>query len=313
MDLFRSASTSAGKSDAVFWAVVGVAVLFLVLITALMVVFVIRYDRGRHPVAAQIEGHALLELVWTVIPLLLFLLIFYYGWTNYEYTRNPPGDAMVVKVTGRQWKWGFTYPNGKQTAQLYAPLNRPMKLDVVSLDVIHGFYIAAFRLKVDAVPSLTNTTWFLATRPGAYDIQCTVMCGVDHSKMLSKVVVVPEPEFRRWYFAPEGAPEPGMPAAAPIAVPGGLALLRSKGCLECHSMDGSAMVGPTLKGILGRREEVLVQGKPRRVTVDEARLKQAITTPGRAPVRGYPPVMPQVALEPGELAQIIDYLRKGDP
>lgn len=214
MDLIR-ASTSAGQSDTIFWAVTGLAVLFLVANTVLMIFFVVRYQRDRHPVAAQIEGHTLLELLWTVIPLLLFLLIFYYGWTHYAYTRNPPRDAMVVKVTARQWKWSFTYPNGKQTAELYAPVNRPMRLDVVTLDVIHGFYVAAFRLKVDAVPTRTNSTWFLATRPGAYDIQCTVLCGVDHSKMLSKVVIVPEDEFLRWYFAPEGAAEPALPRAAP--------------------------------------------------------------------------------------------------
>jgi cytochrome c oxidase subunit 2 len=311
MDLFRAASTSAGKSDAVFWAVVGVSVFFLVFITVLMVVFVLRYDRKRHPRAAQIEGNTLLEILWTVIPLILFLLIFYYGWTNYEYTRNPPGDAMVVKVTARQWKWDFTYPNGKQTAQLYAPVNRPMKLNVVSLDVIHGFFIAAFRLKVDAVPGLTNTTWFLATRPGAYDIQCTVICGVDHSKMLSKVVVVPEAEFKRWYFAPEGAPEPGMPASP--AEPPGLALLRAKGCLECHSVDGSPMVGPTFKGLLGRQEEVLARGKPRRVTVDEARLRQSILEPGKEPVQGYPPVMPKLDLDPRELDLLVDYLKQVGP
>jgi cytochrome c oxidase subunit 2 len=307
------ATTFAGSSDRVFWWTVGLATLFLVGITVVMIVFVLRYDRQRHPRAAQIEGHTFLELLWTVIPLLLFLVIFYFGWTNYETTRHPPRDAMVVQVTARQWKWGFTYPNGVHTPDLYVPVNRPVKLDVVSLDVIHGFYIPSFRLKVDAVPTLTNTTWFQATRTGTYDIQCTVICGVGHSTMLSQVLVVPEADFKRWYFGPEGTPPPvplGAQAPAPAAPePPGLAVLRAKGCLECHSLDGSPRVGPTLKGIFGRRERVLVGGQARTRTLDEAGLRQAIQEPEKAVLEGYPPVMPPGGLEPAELAQVLAYLK----
>jgi cytochrome c oxidase subunit 2 len=314
MDWIREASTAAGKADAVFFATLLLATLFLVFITALMVGFVLRYGRDRHPRAAQIEGNLPLEITWTVIPLVLFLVIFYYGWTRFEYSRNPPRDAMAVRVTARQWKWGFTYPNGKQTAVLYAPVDRPMKLELVSTDVIHGFFVPAFRLKLDAVPSFTNSTWFQATRTGTFDILCTVICGVDHSGMLGKVVVVPEAEFRAWYFAPEGALEPVLPGApaAPAAEPAGLALLRTKGCLDCHSVDGSPMVGPTLKGVYGRKEEVQLAGQVRRLTVDEARLRRAILAPGKEVVQGYPPVMPQVELAPRELDQVIDYLKTLD-
>ncbi len=133
---------------------------------------------------------------WTVVPLLMFLAIFYFGWTSYDYSRRAPRDAMVVKVTGRQWIWSFQYPNGKQTDKLYAVLDRPMKLEVNSADILHGFYIPAFRLKVDAVPGRTNTTWFQPTRLGSFDIQCTVICGVNHSAMLSHVEVVRENEFQ---------------------------------------------------------------------------------------------------------------------
>lgn len=315
MDWFREASTSASKSDAVFLFVVGLSVLFLLLITGLMVFFVLRYSRKRHPQAAQIEGHTLLEITWTVVPLLLFLAIFYYGWTNFEYTREAPRDAMVVRVTARQWKYSFTYPNGRQTAYLYAPLGRPMKLELVSADVIHGFFVPAFRLKEDVVPTLTNTTWFQATRLGAFDIQCTVICGVDHSKMLSKVVVMPEDRFRAWYFSPTGTPEPGLPeTATPTQAsgpeePAGLAVMRAKGCLDCHSVDGKPMVGPTFKGILGRQEDLVAGGAIRRTTVNEARLRRAILQPNVEVVHGYPTVMPQVPLEPHELAQVVDYLK----
>ncbi len=314
MDWIKEASISAQKSDAVFFYVFALSVAFLVFITALMIFFVIRYSRKRHPRAEQIEGHTGLEIVWTVVPLVLFLTIFYYGWTNYEYMRQAPRDAMEVKVNARQWSWSFEYPNGKQSKVLYAPLGKPMKLEVRSMDVVHGFFVPAFRLKVDAVPSHTNTTWFEATRLGTYDIECTVICGVDHSLMLSKVVIVPEDAFKAWYFggddapAPLPVPEPPKPVAA-AAIHPAVALMDAKGCLACHSVDGKPMVGPTFKGLFGKREEVVVAGVRRTVTVDEAQLRQSITSPMKSVVHGYPPSMPTVHLAPAELDQIVGYLK----
>ena len=305
-------TTSAQKADAVFLFAVGLSVAFLLLITGLMIFFVIRYRSSRHPQAAQIEGNTPLEIIWTVVPLILFLVIFYFGWTNFDYMTHPPRDAMVVAVTARQWAWSFQYPNGKRTKQLYAPVGRPMRLEVTSADVIHGLYVPAFRLKIDAMPGRVSTAWFQATLPGCYDLQCTVICGVDHSLMLSKVVVVPDARFRAWYFGDEDAPEPAEPVLPPPPAPlepRGLTVLRAKGCLDCHAVDGAAMVGPSLKGLLGRREEVLVGGQPRWISVDEPRLRRAIQDPGQEPVRGYPPVMPQVPLDPQELTEVIEYLK----
>jgi cytochrome c oxidase subunit 2 len=314
MDWLTQASTSAQKSDAVFFFVFGLAAAFLVFITALMIYFVVRYSRKRHPQAAQIEGHMGLEILWTTVPLAIFLAIFYYGWTNFEYMRSAPRDSMAVKVNARQWAWSFEYPNGKRTKTLYAPINRPMKLEVRSSDVVHGFFVPSFRLKIDAVPSRANTTWFQATKLGAYDIECTVICGVDHSLMLSKVVVVPEDEFKAWYFGGEDAPEPGKnlqaaAAPAPVQGPPGLVVMQAKGCLKCHSVDGSAMVGPTLKGLFGSRVELVAKGATRETVLDEAHLRSAILKPGDMVMKGYPPVMPAVPLKPGELTAMIDYLK----
>lgn len=316
MEWMKQASTSAQKSDAVFFYVLGLSVVFLVFITALMIYFVFRYSRKRHPRAEQIEGHTGLEILWTVIPLVLFMTIFYYGWTNYDYMRQAPRDSMVVKVVARQWSWAFEYPNGKRTDRLYAPLDKPMKLEVRSADVIHGFFVPAFRLKIDAVPARANHTWFQATRPGSYDIECTVICGVSHSLMLSKVVVVPEEEFKAWYFGGDDAPAPGrgLAAAARAAAasePHGLRLLREKACLSCHSVDGTPMVGPTLKGLFGRREEVLVAGGgARTITVDAAYLQRAIQEPQAEIVKGYPPAMPEVAgLTADETGAMVDYIK----
>ena len=315
MDWMKQAATSAQKSDAVFFYVFGLSVAFLIFITALMIYFVIRYSRKRHPKAEQIEAHLGLEILWTTIPLVLFLTIFYYGWTNYEFMSQAPRDSMAVKVNARQWSWSFEYPNGKQSKVLYAPIGKPMKLEVRSLDVVHGFWVPSFRIKIDAVPSHTNTTWFEATKLGAYDIECTVICGVDHSLMLSKVVVVPEEAFKAWYFGGDDAPEPKpvpmaetRPKTEEPTHPGYLAM-RANGCLDCHSIDGKPMVGPTLKGLFGKRETVLVKDTPRLVTADEAYLRQAIQQPMKAVVKGYPPSMPELPLAPKELDEVVDFIK----
>jgi len=311
------ASTSAQRADSVFLFVFALSVVFLAGITGFMVYCVIRYSKKRHPVASQIEGNTVLEIVWTVVPLVLFLTIFYYGWTNYSYMSNAPRDAMVVKVQGQQWKWTFAYPNGKQTTVLYAALGKPMKLEIRSVDVIHGFFVPAFRLKMDAVPGHVNTTWFEPTQLGAYDIECTVICGVSHSLMLSKVVIVPEDDFKAWYFGDENAPEPGgevlaeraKPAPGGGAEPLGLVVLRAKNCLACHSIDGKPMVGPTLKGLFGTTETMVQNGAEHRARVDEALIRKSIQDPTAERVKGYPPTMPATPFTDKELADVIGYIR----
>jgi cytochrome c oxidase subunit II len=326
------ASTYATRADQVFLVVFVLSLGFLVGITAVMVYFVVRYSRRRHPKAAQIEGHVGLELAWTLIPLVLFISIFYFGWTNYDYGRRAPRDAMVVKVTARQWSWAFEYPNGKQTTKLFAALDRPIKVEVRSLDVVHGFYVPAFRIKVDAVPGRTNTTWFQPTMLGSFDIQCTVICGVNHSAMLSAVEVVPVDAFKAWYFGPEGAPEPearptgstraaarvGRPLPASSAPPRGLAgapprpepttgvaLLEADGCVQCHSLDGTPRAGPSFKGLLGRSEDLVRGGQRVRVTMDENEISLAIRHATRDVVQGYPP-MPEVNLTPERVTALVN-------
>jgi cytochrome c oxidase subunit II len=314
MNALPQASTFATKADQMFVFVFEISLAFLVFITGLMIYFVIRYSKKRHPKAEQIEGHTLLEITWTVVPLILFLGIFYFGWTRYDYSRRAPRDAMVVKVTGRQWQWSFQYPNGKQTDQLYAVLDRPMKLEVNSLDVVHGFYIPAFRLKIDAVPGRTNTAWFEPIRLGVFDIQCTVICGVNHSDMLSHVAVIHEKEFKAWYFGPDDAPAPVIAAAtvvAPAPEHPALALMRPRGCLGCHSIDGKPMVGPTFRGLYGRKEEVVTpDGVTSWVTMDDEKLRLAIREPSREVVRGYPAQMPSVDIGNDELDRVVAYIKE---
>jgi cytochrome c oxidase subunit 2 len=314
MPLGPQASTAAGRVDAVFLFILALCVVFLVFITFLLVYFIIKYNRKRHPRGEDIEGNTGLEITWTVVPTILFLIMFYFGWTNFEYERNVPRDAMVINVTARQWAYSFTYPNGKQTTALYLALNKPVKTELHSLDVIHGFYIPAFRIKEDVVPNRQNYTWFIPTMLGSFDIECTVICGPGHANMLSKAVVVPVADFEAWYFGDEDTPLPGQAktaeAPAPQAANPAMAVLNAKGCLTCHSLDGRVMVGPTFKGIYGCQEVVKDSaGHEREVTVDAVHLAKAIQNPDDEFTKGYPSAMPAVELTPAEMSQIIDFIK----
>jgi len=314
MPILPEASTAAGRVDAVFLYIVALCVAFLVLITFLMVYFVVKYSRKRHPRGEDIEGHAWLEIVWTVIPTVLFLSMFYFGWTNYEYMRSAPRDAMVITATARQWAWSFDYPNGRRATGLVLAVDKPVKVELRSLDVIHGFYIPAFRVKEDVVPGRQNYTWFNPTMLGTYDLECTVICGVNHASMLAKVLVVPVSDFEKWYFGDESTPLPGQAtaavASAPEPVHPAIAALKAKACLTCHSLDGSVTVGPTFKGLFGQKHMVrATNGTEREVTVDDAYMAKAIQDPMAEIVTGYPPAMPLNPLTEGDLKQVLDLIK----
>lgn len=324
---FNGYSDMSGKVDAVFWYITALTVAFLIFITALMIYFVVKYSRKRNPKATDIEGHLGLEVLWTVIPLILFLSMFYFGWREYSYMRTVPGDAMVIEVLGKQWSWAFTYPNGKKTTELYLAVDRPVKLNLTSPDVVHGFFIPAFRVKQDVVPGQTNWTWFTPTALGAYDIECTVICGVSHTYMLSRVHVLSEEEFKVWYFSPSDDPPPSVVAATPATpVPGsapvpqaggggagdavrGALLYEGKACGACHTLDGSKLVGPSLKGLFGATRTVVADGAEVAVTADEAYLQRSILEPRAQVVKGFPPVMvlPK-PVDAGEAKDIAAYL-----
>jgi cytochrome c oxidase subunit 2 len=191
---------------------------------------------------------------------------------------------------------------------------KPVRLDLHSLDVIHGFFIPAFRIKEDVVPGKDNYTWFVPTQLGSFDIECTTICGVGHATMLAKAVVVPVSDFETWYFGDESTPMPPQtrtagPATRILANPG-LNLLNQKFCTSCHSIDGSAMVGPSLKGLYEKRETVIdAKGGEHEMVVDDAYLARAIRDPGAVDVKGYPPAMPRTPLSDDELKQVIEFIK----
>ncbi len=185
--------------DQAFWYILGVSIILLFGITAVMIYFVIRYRRSRNPVASDIRDNYLLEIIWTIVPTLIALSMFYVGWTSYIGLRTVPDDAIEIEVAGQMFSWLFVYENDKETEnELVVPLGEAIKLNVTSLDVLHSLYIPAFRIKIDAVKGMETYAWFSADKIGEYDIQCTEYCGTGHSEMLAKLRIVSEAEYLEW-------------------------------------------------------------------------------------------------------------------
>jgi cytochrome c oxidase subunit 2 len=290
--------------DRVFFYILAVTVFLLCLITFLMVYFVIRYRKERSPQPADIHENTWLEIIWTVVPTLLVLTMFYYGLTGFNFLKKAPEGAMKVKVIARQWAWLFEYENGIKSNELKVPLGKPVQLSLTSEDVIHGFYAPAFRIKQDVVPGMVNHLWFQPTEVGTFDVLCTQYCGLQHAKMLTRIVVLPEDEFNQWYQ--KGKEE--MEAAK--GKPRGAQLYQEKGCVACHSIDGSQRAGPSFKGLFGKKEKVLTDGKERTVVVGEAYIRKYIMEPNVDIVVGYPPIMPPQKLTEDELNELISYIKE---
>ncbi|MDX9822184.1 MAG: cytochrome c oxidase subunit II [Syntrophales bacterium] len=291
-------SNTTGKVDDAFLIIVACCVILLAAVTVSMVVFLFKYNRKRHPRPEHVKENIPLEIVWTVVPTILVLLMFYFGWVDFELIRNPPKDSLTVQVTARQWSWLFTYDNGRQHDILNVPTGRPVKLLMTSVDVLHCLFIPAYRIKEDCVPGMTTHLWFTANEAGTYDIFCTEYCGVGHSHMRSKLVAMTPEDFRKWLDT--------APGKSPADL--GPRLLRAKGCLGCHSLDGSAKVGPTLKGLIGKEETVIVAGAERKITVDKAFIRGHIVNPRAETVKGFPPVMPAIPMTDEELDAVTAYL-----
>ncbi len=204
--MFSGVSNITSIVDNIFLVFLIICVALFVLIVFLMVFFVIKYHQKRNPTPQQIEGNVLLEIVWTIIPAILVLGMFYYSWTGYRIMKNPPEDAMVVKVTGSMWQWNFEYDNVKPSDVLRIPVDKPIRLAITSLDVLHSFYVPAFRVKEDAVPGLETSVWFEPRETGTYDVLCAEFCGLNHAYMQSKVIVMSESAFTEWYQNEDRSP-----------------------------------------------------------------------------------------------------------
>jgi cytochrome c oxidase subunit 2 len=310
--MFSNLSNLAQGVDTAFVVILSVCFFFLIGLTIVLLVFIYRYNEKRHPVAEQIEGNNKLELLWTIIPLILVIAMFYYGWTGWKpLYSDAPKDAMPIKVIGRMWNWRFEYENGKKTDTLYIPQGKAVLLDLVSADVIHSFYVPAFRFKMDVIPGKKLTGWFIGNSPGIYDIFCAEYCGLQHSGMYTSVKVLPQDKFDAWYIdttviAVSAAGTAMTPAMA------GERVYRSIGCIACHSADGTAMTGPTFKGAFGHEVTVITGGKERMVQVDEAYIKKSILEPNVDLVKGFNANLMQTykgQLSDQEITDITEYIK----
>lgn len=300
-------STVAADTDALFTFIHAVSLIFLIGIVAAMVWFVYRYRRrSEHDVTPVITHNNALEVTWSVIPFILVMIVFAWGFRGYLDLRTPPSDAYEVRAVGKKWLWEFHYENGYvSVGELHVPAGRPVKLVMNSVDVIHSFYVPDYRIKRDVLPGRYSSVWFEAPEAGESIVFCTEYCGTAHSDMMAKVVVKEPQEFQDW-LSTAAAADANVP---PVELGG--QLVQRNACLTCHSQDGSELQGPTFKGIFGR-EQRMEDGTV--VTVDENYIRNSILRPQSQIVEGYLPVMPpyEGTLNDTQIDAIIEYLKTVD-
>lgn len=301
--MFEGASNFAKGVDNVFLLIFAISFFFLIGISAIMIWFVIRYNRKKHPKAVQMKDNMKLEITWTVIPFILVMLMFYYGYVAFEPMRVAPKDAIEVKVTGRMWSWEFEYSNGKISNELVLPVKKAVKLNLYSPDVIHGLYVPAFRIKQDVVPGKENFMWFIPNYNGTYEILCSAYCGLRHSFMEAKIRVVSEDEYQKW-----------LAEKSPEMVQGeGLKVIQNNACTGCHSLDGSVLVGPSFKGLFGSKRIVIENGEEKTVVADSTYIKTSILDPDKQIVKGFKPGMMRAystVIKENDLKSIVIYFEK---
>lgn len=198
LEMYPGAQNHARAVDDVMRFIVWADIILFVIVVGAMFWFVYKYHKKRHPHAVSVHGNVALEVIWTVVPVLLVLYMFYLGWSTYIKTRFVPTDSMPVKVIGRQWNWSFQYANGKQADTLYVPQGRPIKCLLTSVDVIHGFYIPELREKLDAIPGRVRYMMLYPEELGTYEITCSQYCGLNHALMETRLVVLPKDQFDKW-------------------------------------------------------------------------------------------------------------------
>jgi cytochrome c oxidase subunit 2 len=298
------ASTTAGEVDWLFNLILAISAFFFSLIVVLMLVFVIRYRRRPGSERQKAPSHSTpLEVTWTLIPVGIVVYLFYAGFTTFMDMKTPPGNAYEIRVVARQWSWLFQYPNGVETNELHVPVQRPVLLTMSSLDVIHGLYIPAFRVKQDVVPGRYTQTWFEAVHAGEYGLYCSQYCGTSHAAMITHVVVHPPGEFDTWLDETERQSSNLPPAER------GARLFVRKGCASCHTVDGTPKVGPTLAGVYGSM--VRIVGSPP-VKADDDYVRESILDPDAKIVEGFESVrMPTFKgqLKDHEIDELIQYIK----
>jgi len=310
---FGAASGQAAKVDAVFLMILIIGVFFFFLTQGILIYFAVKYRRrrpDRDNETPRITGNHLLEFFWILIPTLVVVVIFYYGWRVYTDQRIPVAGATEVHVNARQWMYEIKYPDGRTAInEIRVPAGKPVKFILSASDVLHGFYLPDFRVKMDMIPGRVTTLWVQPDRPGSYQIFCTVYCGTGHSNMLARLIVMPQPEYAEW--VEHGGREGGEAGGEEPLYERGERVVKGAGCLNCHAVDGKEKIGPNFRGLFGSK--VPLEGG-KNVTADEEYLRESIADPGAKVVKGYPNVMPtyKTTLKPEEIQAVVEFLKKPD-
>ena len=294
------ASSVAKQIDYLYYFLTGVTLFFSALIFSLVFYFAVRY-RQRHPDERPqpIHGSLGLEVLWSAIPLGLTMVMFFWGAHLFYIVRTPPSDATQLYVVGKQWMWKIQHPEGQREINaLHVPVGRPVKLTMTSEDVIHSFYVPAFRIKMDVLPGRYTELWFTATKAGTYHLFCAEYCGAKHSGMIGWVTVLEPADYEAWLS--------GAPAGESLEE-AGARLFRQHNCITCHEA-GPTSRGPSLQEILGKQVR-LASGET--VVVDEGYLRESILQPNAKVVAGYESVMPtyQGQISEEGILQLIAYLK----
>ena len=307
-----AASTGAASSDWLFYAILWISIFFFVLIIGLMVVFMARYYARPGYVPKTSSDHSnTLEVTWSIIPIIIVAWIFVAGAIGYIDMRTPPDNAYEIQVIAKKWNWSFVYPNGYIDSDLHVPIDQPVKLTMSSEDVLHSLFIPAFRTKMDCVPGRYSFVWFEATQvatpddgddvnmadEGGFDLFCAEYCGQGHSSMKAKVIVHESGTFKPWLEKAMVWDESESPVAR------GEQIYKKRGCAQCHSTDGSALVGPSFMGTFGTE-----QGTDKGVvTVDDNYIRESVLNPMAKIRDGFKGIMPsfQGQLKENEIAALI--------
>jgi cytochrome c oxidase subunit 2 len=294
----------AGEVDSLYFFLLTITAFFSILIAGLITFFAIRYRRRSEvELPEPITGSTKLEMFWTVTPLIIVMVIFVWGAKVFLTLNRPPTDAMPIYVVGKQWMWKLQHLEGqREINELHVPVGRSVRLIMSSEDVIHSFYIPAFRVKQDVLPRRYTSVWFRATQPGEYHLFCAEYCGTKHSGMIGKVVVMEPVAYETWL---SGGPRDQSMSAR------GQALFQSFSCHTCHKADGSGR-GPALEGIFGK---IVTLQTGQKVLVDENYIRESILTPTLKVVAGYQPVMPtfQGQINEDGLVQLVAYIKSLTP
>jgi cytochrome c oxidase subunit 2 len=302
---FSGASNLAEAVDRAFIFIFSIAFIVTIAITGLIIYILIHYSRKKMKNPRQFTGNTTLEIAWTVIPLIIVLAMFYIGKIGFTPMREVPADAMPITAIGKMWAWSFDYGNGKISKDLVVPQNRNIRMNLLSLDVNHGLFIPAFRVKEDVIPGYHNYLWFRPIVKGKFDIYCTDYCGLAHSGMTAKVIVVDSLDYEKWLVE--------LKTTGIVPDHPGLTILKANGCLTCHSLDGSKIIGPSFKGIYGSKRVVITDGGEKTIVATDDYIKRSILDPNIEIVKGFNKGLMQsykTVLKDEDLNNIVDYFKK---